>query len=357
MTTSGSKKNIFWSLEFRLTLLLWLVYLVIPYLVVPERYGYSLAPSELAIKASYLLLALLNNYYLIPKYLHNSRYIIYSAAVLGVIVLGAFWEELVLEPVFFPDTRGGNLTLRGLQWAASKVGFVIILFSTFKLIWDYQKKQSQMAELEREKIESELKFLKSQINPHVLFNNLNNIYSYALDRSEKVPEMLLKLSEIMRYMLNEGDNKFVSLDKEIKYLEDFIELQKLRLEGRGKVLLQVEGDPQNYKIAPLLLVAFVENSFKHSMRSEIDDIEIEIRIHIEDGHLTFLSRNTFSENNGHETIDEDERETGIGLQNVKKRLQLIYAGKHYLDISTENGYFVVNLTLDLAVDEPEMLNH
>lgn len=354
---TSTHKNKFLGLETQLMLLLWVVYLVIPYLVVPERYGYSLAPSELLIKTTYLVFALFSNFVLIPRLLHESRYIQFALAITGVILFGAFLEEILLENILFPDTRGGELSFRGVQWAASKIGFVLILFSTFKLIWDYQKKQKQIAELEREKIASELKFLKSQINPHVLFNNLNNIYSYALEKSEKVPEMLLKLSDIMRYMLNDEDSQFVKLEKEIRYLEDFIELQKLRLEERGSVSMSVNGDPGNYKIAPLLLVAFVENSFKHSMQSEVDNIEIDISITIENGTLIFVSKNTFSEDGGPSLQNRNGRETGIGLQNVKKRLQLIYKEKHNLEIAKQEKYFVVELSLDLSVNEPEMLDH
>lgn len=356
MNTENNRFS-FLSPEFRLTLLLWVIYLIIPYLVVPERYAYSLAPSELAIKASYLVLALINNYVLIPRILHKSRYVFYAIVVLLTIAAGSLVEELILEYLFFPDTRGAQLNLTGLQWSASKIGFVLILFSTFKLIWDYQRKQQQMNELENEKIASELKFLKSQINPHVLFNNLNNIYSYALEKSEKVPDMLLKLSDIMRYMLNEEESQFVKLEKEIRYLEDFIDLQKLRLEGRGNVSLNISGNPENYCIAPLLLVAFVENSFKHSMQTEVDNIVIEINLDIRDGVLYFESKNTFSENGGPSLANKNGRETGIGLQNVKKRLQLIYRDKHELEISRENNFFVVQLSLDLTVNEPEVLDH
>jgi len=356
MDTKNNRKGVF-SLELQLTLLLWVIYLIIPYLVVPERYAYSLAPSELAIKASYLLLALLNNYLLIPRCLHKSRYGLFALLLLLMIAAGALFEESILEYLFFPDTRGAQLTLTGLQWSASKIGFVLILFSTFKLIWDYQRKQQQMNELEKEKIASELKFLKSQVNPHVLFNNLNNIYSYALEKSDKVPEMLLKLSEIMRYMLNEEENQFVRLEKEIRYLEDFIELQKLRLEGRGDVSMTVTGNPDSYCIAPLLLVAFVENSFKHSMQTEVDNIVIDIKLDISDGVLNFVSRNTYSEDGGPSLANKNGRETGIGLQNVQKRLQLIYRDKHDLQISKKNNFFVVELSLDLSVNEPEMLDH
>ncbi len=211
-----------------------------------------------------------------------------------------------------------------------------------------------MSELEKEKVESELKFLKSQINPHVLFNNLNNIYSYALEKSEKVPEMLLKLSEIMRYMLKDGTEPLVPLRKELSYLQNFVDLQKLRLEGRGDVQFTVEGDPKDHKIAPLLLVSFVENSFKHSMQAAVDDIYIDILVRIREDELTFEAKNNYSEFKA----SEMEPDTGgIGLQNVKKRLQLIYNGQHALSINQTDDFFFVHLTLNLNIDEPEMLNY
>ncbi|MGD8426322.1 MAG: histidine kinase [Balneolaceae bacterium] len=343
----------FFGVEYRVLLLLWFIYLIIPYLVVPERYGYSMAPSDLAIKIYYLFIILLNNFVLIPRFLNNNKYWKFTAAVIFVVVVGAFFEEIVLENIFYPNTRGGALTIRSVQWSIYKIGFVIILFSSFKLIWDNQRRQKRFNELEREKMESELKFLKSQINPHVLFNNLNNIYSYALEKSEKVPEMLLRLADIMRYMLKDGNDRFVTLDKELNYLNDFIELQKIRLEGRGKVEFSVEGNAAPYQIAPLLLVAFVENSFKHSMRSEVENIFIRINIRIANDTLHLYVENTFSDaDNGTQS-----QETGIGLQNVRKRLELMYPDKHSLEIEQKDGRFVVQLSLNLIVDEPEVLSY
>ncbi|HKK45286.1 MAG TPA: histidine kinase [Balneolaceae bacterium] len=347
----------FFGVEYRILLLLWFIYLIIPYLVIPERYGYSMAPSDLAIKVYYLLLVVLNNFVLIPRFLNNNKYWKFTIAILSLIVIGAFFEEMVLENIFYPNTRGGSLTVRSVQWSIYKIGFVIALFSSFKLIWDNQKRQKRLSELEREKMESELKFLKSQINPHVLFNNLNNIYSYALEKSEKVPEMLLKLSDIMRYMLKDGNDRFVSLDKELNYLKDFIDLQKLRLEGRGEVKFEVEGYATPYRIAPLLLVAFVENSFKHSMRSEVDNILIKINIRIANDTLHLYVENTYWDNGNDSYKNSQNAETGIGLKNVRKRLELMYPDKHNLEIERENGRFVVQLSLNLIVDELEVHNY
>lgn len=343
-----------YSSEAAIFILLWLVYLLLPYLVVPDRYQYSMGLPELVIKTSYLLPVLLNNLVLIPRLLYKSRYWIYFFLLLAVVSLTGFLEEFVLENIFYPTTRGGELSLSSLQNAAFKIGFVLGLFSSFKLLWDFQIKQKQVSELEKEKVESELKFLKSQINPHVLFNNLNNIYSYALEKSDKVPEMLLKLSEIMRYMLKDGTEPLVPLRKELSYLQNFVDLQKLRLEGRGNVQFTVKGDPGDYKIAPLLLVSFVENSFKHSMQTAIDDIYIDILVRIENDELTFEAKNNYSD----VKPTKAERDTGgIGLKNVKKRLQLIYNGQHSLSINHTDEHFFVHLTLNLNVDEPEMLSY
>lgn len=341
------------SSETGVFILLWLIYMLLPYVVVPDRYGYSLGFRELIIKTSYLLPVLLNNLVLIPRFLYKSRYWVYGILLLLTIFGTGLFEELVLENIFFPSTRGSRMSLGSVQNAAFKIGFVFGLFSSFKLMWDYQKKQKQVGELEKEKVASELKFLKSQVNPHVLFNNLNNIYAYALEKSEKVPEMLLKLSEIMRYMLVDGSEHQVPLRKELDYLENFIDLQKLRLEDRGQVQFNVQGDPGSHRIAPLLLVSFVENSFKHSMRTEVDNINIDIFIVIEGGELTFKARNSYARAKDQQRTTQ----TGIGLKNVRKRLQLIYPEQHTLSIDHTNNEFVVYLTLNLAQHELEVLDH
>jgi LytS/YehU family sensor histidine kinase len=327
--------------------------MLLPYVVLPDRYGYTLGLPELVIKTSYLLPVLLNSIVLIPRLLHKSRYWIYALLLLLIVFSTGLFEELVLENIFYPDTRGGDLSMGGVQHAAFKIGFVVGLFSSFKLLWDYQNKRKQVSELEKEKVESELKFLKSQINPHVLFNNLNNIYSYALEKSEKVPEMLLKLSGIMRYMLKDATEPLVPLRKELTYLENFVDLQKLRLEGRGQVHFQIEGDPGEHKIAPLLLVSFVENSFKHSMKTEVDDIIIDIFIDLHNDKLNFTARNSYSG-----ALQTDSRDgTGIGLKNVRKRLDLIYEDRYTLNINRSKDQFVVQLNLKLRVDEPEVLSY
>ena len=188
-----------------------------------------------------------------------------------------------------------------------------------------------------------MKFLKSQISPHVLFNNLNNIYSYALEGSSKTPQMILKLSELMRYMLDDAREKWVSLQKEIDYLRDYIELQKIRLEDRGDVRFEVEGNLENKQIAPLLLVAFVENSFKHGMSVSGEKIFIRIKVRVEDGKLYFSAVNSHSQNVNSSDISDEK---GIGLDNVRKRLELLYSTRHRLQVEQDEERFYVSLEID-----------
>ncbi len=292
---------------------------------------------------NHILLAVFTNYFLLPRYFHKQKYWhFFGYFTISILVVGAL-EEGFWERIFYPKGQGAEgLNLQSLQHVIPEfMPFVLTLFG-FKIAWDYHDRQRKIDQLNSERMSSELKFLKSQINPHVLFNNLNNIYSYALDNSKKVPEMVLQLSDIMRYMLYECDEDMVPLKKEINYLTNFVRLQEIQMEGRGKVDFNVIGDPDNYEIAPLLLIAFVENCFKHSMQTKIRDIHINITIRIIDGVFDFFAENNFSDK-----IDLEDQEGGIGLQNVKKRLDLIYGDQ--ADLRCEKGAdsFSVNLRINL----------
>jgi two-component system LytT family sensor kinase len=215
-----------------------------------------------------------------------------------------------------------------------------------KLAWDNLKKQNVLEELEKERAESQLQFLKSQLNPHFLFNNLNNLYSYAQEGSPKTSEIILQLSAIMRYMLYESKENFVDLAKEIQYLGDFIKLQELQMEDRGKVNFKVNGRPQGKLIAPLVLITFVENCFKHSMSGQAKDIEISIFADINEEEIHFRCENTF------EPVDNTSNEyltSGIGLANTRKRLELLYPGEHHLEAGPQEDRYVVDLRLPLSL--------
>ena len=259
-----------------------------------------------------------------------------------VIAFVIIVEELILEQIYFPDTRGRDF--QGVFYVLLDVLPIITILSGFKFAWDAIRKHREVDELKASMEQSELSFLKSQINPHFLFNNLNNLYSYALENSPKTPIIILELSSVLRYMLYECQEKYVPLRNELKQLENFIKLNELQIEERGSVKFSIpESTSENYKIAPLILMVFVENAFKHCTATQVDKISIEINIELtSNGILNFACENSFQE-----ITDKDNPSEGIGFDNVKKRLELIYPGAYTLNIDNSAGKYKVNLSLDL----------
>ncbi|MGI8635564.1 MAG: sensor histidine kinase, partial [Segetibacter sp.] len=199
---------------------------------------------------------------------------------------------------------------------------------------------SKRQEIENEKLATELSFLKSQINPHFLFNTLNNIYSLALVKSEATADAVLKLSSIMRYVLSETKHDTVPLDKEIQFIKHYIELQKVRLTDKVTIEFNVQGETEGKQIAPLLLIPCVENTLKYGVSTkEKSRLFFEIKTDANTIYFTaindMISYDKGSENN-----------TGIGIRNTERRLELLYPGKHRLDVHQENKQFIVNLTLE-----------
>ncbi|WP_298300244.1 sensor histidine kinase [Hydrotalea sp.] len=194
--------------------------------------------------------------------------------------------------------------------------------------------------IEKEMLQTELSFLKTQINPHFFFNTLNNIYSLAITGSDKTPSAILKLSAIMRYILTETKNDWVPLQSEIDFLNDYIDLQKVRLTESVALTFNVEGNTSNQRIAPLILIPFVENAFKYGV-STIESSFIHINIAIQNNTITFSVNNSIVTHAGNSFTET----TAIGIKNVERRLTLLYPGKHLLTIKNEKNIFSVVLTL------------
>lgn len=289
---------------------------------------------------NYLSAVFVINYWLLPVYFYAKKYIkftLFTFLVLGCVMLV---EELILEKVYFPDTMGNSFP--GVFNTLIEIVPVILLFVGLKFAWDAQIKQSQVDKLNQKMVEDQLKFLNSQINPHFLFNNLNNIYSYALDNSPKTPEIILGLSSVLRYMLYDCKEKNVALNLELEKLEDFLKIQELQFEDRGRINYSVKGDSNNKYIAPLILIVFIENAFKHSSSSLSDNIKIDIHVNIEGDNLHLFCTNNFQEKEEKLSMPK-----GIGLENVKMRLELLYPNTHTLKINNLDGVFSVDLMLKL----------
>lgn len=281
------------------------------------------------------------NYVLLPKYLYKNRYWQFAAFTILIVAAAIFVEEAILEQIFYPETRAKRFL--GVFFNLLSTLPTITILVGFKFAWDALKKQREVLELKNAVKESELQYLKSQINPHFLFNHINNLYSSAIENSPKTAELILELSSVLRYMLYECKAKYVPLEKEITHLKNYINLSKLQIEERGDVHLNIDQIKDNYKIAPIILIVFVENAFKHSASSQKDAISINIELKVNaKGILRFKCCNTYLNDSNVAHLD-----SGIGLKNVKQRLKLIYPKSHVLKITDEDNYYDVNLTIDL----------
>lgn len=317
-------------------LLIIIVFIAVGY----EKHAPEISGSKLAFFSSYTLAALLIGYILLPRYFYTKRYLAFIAGLVLLLTMVILVEELFLEQIFYPASRGTSFP--GVIHTLLEVLPVILILVGFKFAWDAQYKQTQLEQLNTIVAESRLQFLKSQINPHFLFNNLNNLYSYALENSSKTPTIILELSSLLRYMLYDCKTHVVPLEKELKYLQDFIRLQELQLEGRGRIQFEVEGKTKGEYIAPLILVVFIENSFKHSTASQVKNIEIAVKLEVTNGLLRMHCVNTFSQDSNTEELTK-----GIGLENVQSRLDLLYPNAHHLHISQKNNKYLVDLEIEL----------
>ena len=219
---------------------------------------------------------------------------------------------------------------------------ILGLAVTIKLLKRWWQKQKEAEQLAREKARAELQLLKAQIHPHFLFNTLNNIYFFTLSASRQAPEMIKKLSDMLRYILNECNQPTVPLEKELKMIKDYMALEKIRYGEQMNMTIDIKGNYQNKMVTPLLLIPFIENSFKHGASKMLAHPYVKLSISIEDNHLLFLLTN-----NKPNILPPTPRNGSIGLKNVKKRLQLLYPGTHELNIVNEPESFVVFLKIQL----------
>lgn len=306
-----------------------------------DRHQPHIEEYQVAFFTSYTVAAAVINYLLLPRLFYHNRYLIFSLSVLAIIILVIGFEEVVLEAIYFPGDRANNFP--GLFFSAVQVTPVIIVLVGFKFAWDAVTKQKELEKLQQAVQESEMQFLKNQINPHFLFNNLNNLYSYAIENSPKTPTIILELSAVLRYMLYECKETYVPLSKELEQLENFTQLYELQIEERGDVRFRVQDVPSGFEIAPLILIVFIENAFKHSQASQSDNIVIDIAVEVNtEGQLDFYCTNSFQPTSNTENLAR-----GIGLQNVRKRLELIYPNAHQLNIRETEDRYEVHLSMQL----------
>ncbi|GAB3983627.1 hypothetical protein GCM10028806_57120 [Spirosoma terrae] len=228
--------------------------------------------------------------------------------------------------------------MAGLRGAITIGGFAVAI----KLIKVWYLKQQAYQQIDREKLQAELELLKSQVHPHFLFNTLNNLYSLTLNKSDHASAVVLKLSDLLRYMLYECNVPAVSLKKELDFLRNYIALEQLRYGDRLDMSVSISGDHEHKLIAPLLLIPFLENAFKHGTSEQLEQAWMHVELSVQGTTLKFKVINS------RETMPHEETYTGgIGLQNVQKRLQLLYPNKHDLRIVAGEETFMVMLSVEL----------
>jgi len=292
-----------------------------------------------------LLAVYVNLYVLIPLFLLKKRWFTY-ALFLAVLMLAAtgfqglfaLWMGLPGFFQGFPGDSGAALFVQYLAVSTNVVAFT----GAVKILLHYLAEKRRAGQLEQERLVAELQFLKTQINPHFFFNTLNNLYGLALERSDKTPDLLLRLSDIMSYLLYESSAETVSLRKELDILEAFVELEKLRHGDRAVVAFEVKGEATAWRIPPLLLLPFVENAFKHGLKNGNNACRISIALNIKNDELCFEVRNDFVG-----TPDVADVNAGVGLENVRRRLALLLPDRHRLETGTKEGQFFIILGLQL----------
>ncbi|MEJ5993514.1 sensor histidine kinase [Pedobacter sp. Du54] len=273
---------------------------------------------------------------------------LYLFLIMGLIVvtvviklgIGVMYPEIILS--HFSPKEGkmvpGSYTSYLVE-AFFTSGFFVVMSSLLKFATDWFSNERIQRNLESQKKDMELQFLKSQLNPHFLFNSLNNIYSLAYQKSEKTADAILKLSEIMRYMIYESNDSWVALSKEVEYVQSYIELQKLRFKDGAAVELTLNGEIDNQHVVPLILISFVENAFKHGVANDPED-PIRINIIANQKILHFSITNKKSKTN-------KDAMGGVGLNNVERRLQLLYPDRYKLNIVNSATHYTSELMLDI----------
>lgn len=289
----------------------------------------------------------LNLKWLFPAYAKRNTWGLYALLLVVLILVFSWvnyqffqsWSSFILPDYFFIS-----------YFSYSEICLFFIVYVALTSLIKLSKSWFTVNELERkllqaesEKTQIELKALRSQVNPHFFFNTLNSIYSMALERDGRLPNTVLQLSDLMRYFLYESRGELVPLDKEVAVLQDYISLQKLRLADAVEIKLAIAGELANYKIAPLLLITFVENAFKHGARGNDPGAFVRLQLTAEGNELDFTLENNIGEVNEVESMPH----RGVGLENVKRRLQLLYPGRHRLQANRVENNFVVRLNLQM----------
>jgi len=301
----------------------------------------------------HIALCYFNIYFLMPNFLFKKKYVPFVILILSAIflmVLAKFnLTYFLISSEVWPEGPNpiNNLTLNYVIDMMIGELYVITFVTAIKVTLDFLKEHKRVADLEKAQLETELLFLKSQISPHFFFNTLNNIHSLALEKSNKTSKIILRLSELMRYLLYETKSERQSLENEIMCIQNYLDLEKIRHDDLLKVQMCISGDIHDKTIAPILLLTFVENAFKHGVSKNIGLVNVDIEFVVEGDFLYFTITNPLP--SAHTLPHKLNQSSGIGLENVKKRLSLGYDKEDYeLTIKSDAETFTIQLKIKVT---------
>jgi two-component system, LytTR family, sensor histidine kinase AlgZ len=286
------------------------------------------------------------NYFIVlPRFLkhkNTKRYLLEFLIPFAVLMFARIHLQRYLADGYTHKADFLYKTTFVVQIAATSL-FVVIFVAMLRFVQDWFEFESRKKAIENEKLISELNFLKEQINPHFLFNTLNNLYYLAYSKSPNTTEVIAKLSQMMRYMIYETNHADVPLMKEIEYMENYISLERLRLNGQIPIGFEVHGNVQDVRITPLIFITFLENAFKHGIGANPGDAWIKVNIQIQGKECIYTV-----ENSNHAVTAGEHGKSGIGLQNVQRRLALSYPGRYTLTTEKTADRYKLTLNITLA---------
>ncbi|MFC2097105.1 sensor histidine kinase [Bacteroidota bacterium] len=289
-------------------------------------------------------------YFLFPRFLLKNKYTKFFIYFTISAFALAFLQRALLYygtyQIYYPDSVSASAGFFkfNILYSIFNIYPVVGVVATVKLLKSWFQNQQKTQTLEKEKMEAELKFLKAQIHPHFLFNTLNNLYALTLDKSDQAPEVVIKLSNLLDYMLYECNTPKVAVDKEINIIKNYLSLEQIRYGKELNIKFTKKGSTKNLEIAPMILLPFIENSFKHGLSKNTKDPWIDISINFSGNNLLFNVQNNKIKG---ELPHSDDYTEGIGLKNVQRRLELIYNKRHDLLISDKGETFDIFLKIEL----------
>ncbi|MCL3780153.1 hypothetical protein EMN47_07085 [Prolixibacteraceae bacterium JC049] len=319
----------FWLLSF---------YVLLKLFATSDRLLFADIVYTIVFHVTLLVPVYLNLLLAVPKWLAKQKYEIYVGAFLVILILGTAFNYFMFESFVDLIFTDYYLVSYYSWWEITKFVFIYLCIS---MLLKLSKSWFRVNEIERQKLQYELKALKAQINPHFLFNSLTGIYQLARKNSGRTPDTVLKLADMMRYMLYESEKDFVPLGKEIEFIQNYFQLQQLRSSIPEAIALHIEGVSEGKMIAPLFFTPLIENSFKHGLMGNSNGF-VNMKIDILDNRIVVEL-----ENNKGKVDTAVNEHSGIGLENVKKRLKLIYPDKHRLKIIDSEDRFTINIEIEL----------